>query len=98
MKSFETILNRMKEQEIALHDDEKIVLPLDELYVELNGERYPGRIFTEEGIIVTLQPIDDNYSETGFANHPVIWKIKSSFGTWLSNGTIAHFTEFYIVK
>ena len=98
MKSFETILKRMREQEIPLQEGEKIVIPLDELYLELNGEHYPGRIFTEEGIIVTLQPFDDNYSETGFANHPVVWKIKNTYETWLSNGSISYRTEFYIVR
>lgn len=98
MTSFETILNRMKEQEIALKEGEKIILPRDELYVELNGERYPGRIFIEDGIIVTLQPLDDNFSETGLASHPVIWKIKDTYETWFSNGSIAHCAKFYVVE
>lgn len=98
MKSFETILSRMEEQKIALQEGEKIILPLDELYVELDGERYPGRIFTEDGIIVTLQPMDDNFSETGLASHPVIWKIKDTYETWLSSGTIAYCAKFYVVE
>ena len=98
MKSFETILNRMKAQGMTLQENEKIIIPRDELYLELNGISCPGRVFHDEGIIVTLQPIDDNYSETGFANHPVIWKIKNTYETWLSNGSISYRTEFYVVR
>lgn len=98
MSSLKTILERMKEQNIALSDNDKIVIPLDDLYVELNGTTYPGRIFPTEGIIVTLQPMDDNFSETGLANHPVIWKIKNTYETWLSSGSISYRTEFYVVE
>lgn len=98
MSSFENVLKRMTEQGYILQDDEKIVIPHDELYLELNGTIYPGRIFLAEGIIVTLQPMDDNFSETGLASHPVIWKIKNTYETWLSSGSIAYRTEFYVVK
>ena len=98
MSSLKTILERMKEQNIALSDNDKIVIPLDDLYVELNGTTYPGRIFPTEGIIVTLHPMDDNFSETGLANHPVIWKIKNTYETWLSSGSISYRTEFYVVE
>ncbi len=81
-----------------LQDNEKLVILHDELYLELNGTRYPGRVFAEEGIIVTLQPMDDNFSETGLASHPVIWKIKNTYETWLSSGSISYRTEFYIVE
>lgn len=98
MSSFENVLKRMKEQGYILQDNEKIVIPQDELYLELNGIIYPGRIFPAEGIIVTLQPMDDNFSETGLASHPVIWKIKNTYETWLSSGSIAYRTEFYVVR
>lgn len=88
----------MKEQGITLQEDEKIIVPRDELYLELNGTSYPGRVFEEEGIIVTLQPVDDNYSETGFANHPVIYRIKNTYETWLSGGAISYRTQFYVVR
>lgn len=98
MSSFENVRKRMKEQGYTLQDNEKIVIPHDELYLELNGTTYPGRIFPTEGIIVTLQPMDDNFSETGLANHPVIWKIKNTYETWLSSGSISYRTEFYVVE
>ena len=98
MSSFESVLERMKEQGMNLQDNEKIVIPHDDLYLELNGTVYPGRVFAAEGIIVTLQPMDDNFSETGLANHPVIWKIKNTYETWLSGGSISYRTEFYIVE
>lgn len=98
MSSLKTILERMQEQNIALSDNDKIVIPLDDLYVELNGTRYSGRIFKKAEIIVTLQPMDDNFSESGLSYHPVIWKIKNTYETWLSNGSIAYRTEFYVVE
>jgi len=98
MKSLKTVLDRMKEQNIALEDNEKIVIPVDEFYVELHGETRFGRIFPKEGIIVTLLPCEDGNSETGSINLPYIWKIKNVYETWLSSGSIAYRTEFYVVE
>lgn len=98
MKSLETILDRMIEQGITIDPDDKIVIPEDECYVNFNGTKCAGRVFLEEGIIVTLLPFDDTFNEKEFDNHPCIWKIKDTYETWLSNGFIAHRVQFYVVR
>ena len=98
MTSLETIRKRMLEQDIHIEDDQHIVIPIDELRIELDGSVYPGRIFAKEGIIVSLQEIDDNFSETGFIKHPVIWRIMNTYETWLNNGSISYRTEFYVIE
>lgn len=90
--------DRLLEQGIILPATEKIVVPKDETSVEIDGVDCPGRVFLGDGLLVTLQPVESNYAETGWDVHPLIWKIKNTYETWLSNGSLAYRVQFYVVE
>lgn len=100
MNDYEKILQRAKEQNIRLinNDKQHIIIPVSENSLTLDGEKYFGRIFEDKSMVVVLHDIENEYSPTGFNAEPFIYQIIDKYNTYLSNGTVAYLVEFYIVE
>ena len=45
-----------------------------------------------------MQDVDDNFSESGFVKEPFLYRVIDKYSTYLLNGFISYFVEFYTVE
>ena len=98
MTEYEQIIKRAKEQNINLGDKHVLIPGGDENRFCLNGNGCFGRVFEDTNIVVLLQDVDCQYSETGWIKEPFIYRIVDKYKTYLSNGTIVYLVEFYVIE
>jgi hypothetical protein len=95
MSEYEQILQKSKEQGLNF-DGKDILIPIAENKLMLNGEMYFGRIFGR--VVYILRDVEEPLAEKGSVWEPFIYRIVDHYETWITGGSIAYRTDFYVVE
>ena len=95
MNEYEQIMKRAKEQGLSF-DGKDILIPIAENQIMFNGEMYFGRIFSSVAYI--LRDVEEPLAEKGSVWEPFIYRLVDHYETWLTGGSIAYRTDFYVVE
>jgi hypothetical protein len=95
MNEYEQILQKAKEQGLDF-DGKDIIIPIAENKLMFNGEMYFGRIF--DTVAYILRDVEEPLAENGSVREPFIYRIVDKYETWITSGSMAYRTDFYVVE
>lgn len=95
MNEYEQILQRAREQGLDF-DGKDIIIPIAENKLMFNSEVYFGRIFGR--VVYILRDVEEPLAEKGSVWEPFIYRIVDHYETWITSGSMAYRTDFYVVE
>ena len=95
VNEYEQILQKAKKQGLDF-DGKNIVVPIAENKLMFNGETLFGRNFGS--FMYVLRDVEEPLAEKGSVWEPFIYRIVDHYETWITGGSIAYRTDFYVVE
>lgn len=96
MNIYTQILEKAETQNVNFKD-RSILIPLDENRLSINGDLCYGRIF-DNGIVCAMKEVDCPFSENGYTQEPVFYRIVDQYETWISTGDMSQKIQFYTIE